>query len=91
MTYWNGFVGGIAVGFFMIFIATGHIEIVEYTEGFRGIAIFTLFLVFLISLLITAYQAKNRCSFFNPSADGFIAGICYVEAILIFALYGFRL
>jgi len=91
MTYWNGFVGGIIAGFFMTLIATGHIIIVEYTENFRVIAFLAVFIFFLFGLFVTAYQAKNRCSFFSPSWDGFITGIGFVEALLVFLLYGFRL
>jgi hypothetical protein len=91
MTYWNGFIAGIFVGFFTTLIATGHIIIVEYTESFRIVAFLALFIVFLFGLGITFYHAKERKSLFDPTTDGFITGIGFIETVIIFLLYGYRL
>jgi len=91
MTYWNGFASGIIVGFLATLIATGTMIIGEHPESVRGQAVFALFLVFLFSSVITFYQANQRKSLFSPSWDGFFGGFSFIEAIVIFALYGFRL
>lgn len=91
MTYWNGFIIGIAVGTLLVFVATGHIITLEYTELFRGISFLILFIIFVLGLLVTFYRASHRSSCFTPSWDGFITGIGFIEAILIFLMYGFRI
>lgn len=91
MTYWHGFEGGVIIGAIATLFATGHIYMVEYTELVRAITIISLFFVFLAGSMITVYSAKEHCSLFNPTADGVIAGIAFIEGIIIFLLYGFRL
>ena len=90
MTYWNGFATGVIAGLFATLIATGHIAILELEEVARSICIFGLFLIFVLGLVLTIYHAKYRRSFFNPTVDGFITGMGWMEAIIIFLLYGFR-
>jgi hypothetical protein len=63
---------------------------VEFTEVIRAITIFILIVIFIASSMITAYSAKKQCSLFNPTTDGVIAGIAFIEGIIIFLLYGFR-
>lgn len=90
MTYWHGFVGGVVGGALITFFATGHIYAVGFTEYVRVIAILALLVVFVASSMVSAYSAKRRCSLFNPTADGVIAGIAFIEGIIIFLLYGLR-
>ena len=91
MTYWNGFAIGIAVGTLLVFVATGHIVTVEYTELFRSACFLMLFIIFVLGLWVTLYRASHRDSCFTPTRDGFIAGIGFIEAILLFLMYGFRI
>ncbi|MCJ7635092.1 hypothetical protein MUP77_22215 [Candidatus Bathyarchaeota archaeon] len=88
MTFKNGFLGGVAVGFLLTLIATGHIIIVEYTDNFRTIAYLVLFLIFLFGLAVTAYQAMKRQALFTPTWDGFITGFAFIETIIIFLISG---
>ena len=91
MTYWNGFITGVIVGFFATLVATGHISILELGDVLRSICILVLFIIFVFGLALTIYQAKYRKSFFNPTVDGFITGMGWIEAIIIFLLYGFKI
>jgi hypothetical protein len=91
MTYWDGFVSGVIVGFFTTLIATGRIIIGEYPENLRSSALLVLLIVFIFGLFITFYQANQRKSLISPSWDGFITGMGFIEAVIIFAFYGFKL
>lgn len=91
MTYWNGFVIGIAVGTLLVFVATGHIVTVEYTELFRSLSFLILFIIFVLGLWVAIYRARNRGSCLTPSWDGVISGIGFIEATLVFLMYGFRI
>ncbi len=91
MTYWNGFIGGIFAGVFVTLMATGYIAVVAITDFARSICVFVLFIIFIVGLLITVYRARQRRSFFNPTVDGFIVGMGWANAVIVFLLYGFRI
>lgn len=91
MTYWNGFIGGVVAGILVTLTATGHIIIVTMPESARNICIFILFMIFLFGQMITLYRAKERASFSNPTVDGFIIGMGWANALIVFLLYGFRI
>jgi hypothetical protein len=91
MTYKNGFLTGNAAGVFITLTALGKIIVVDYTESFRAVAFFVLFCVFVFGSFISAYSAvKGHCCF-STSRDGFISGIAFIEGIIVFLLYGFKL
>ncbi len=89
MTYKNGFTAGLFAGAVITLIAFGRI-VVTYAESFRGWAISTLFFIFVFGSFITAYRAARGRSCLGTNADGFVAGIAFVEGIIVFLLYGFR-
>ena len=91
MTYWKGFAAGVITGIFVTLFATGHIIAVTMTEFVRSICIFILFMVFMIGLIITFLSAKWGHSVFDPTTDGFIVGMGWANALIIFLLYGFRI
>jgi Ni,Fe-hydrogenase I cytochrome b subunit len=71
-------------------LATGNIVFIEFTEQAKGIMFVVLLVVFVLTQGITLYSAHERASLFNPTADGFIVGVGFMEAIVVFLLYGFR-
>jgi len=91
MTFWNGFTGGAVVGALVTLTATGQIVVVTMLESARSISILILFVIFLIGQALTLYRAKERGSFINPTADGFIVGMGWANAVIVFLLYGFRI
>jgi len=91
MTYKNGFVGGVTAGLIITLIATGHIVVVEYTELFRNLSFLALFSVFVAGQYVTLYRAWYGKSCLGTTEDGLIVGVGFMEAIIIFLLYGFRM
>ena len=89
MTYRDGFVGGVVAGAVYTLMATG--QIIVFTTEIQRIAWFLLFSVFVLTQFLTLHHVARRKSFFGTTGDGFIAGISFMEAVIIFALYGFRL
>lgn len=79
------------MGIFATLIATGHVAIITITELARSISVIILFFIFAMGLVITAYRAKYRRSYFNSTTDGFIVGMGWANAIIVFLLYGFRI
>lgn len=88
MTAKLGFGLGIVVGLIVTLIATGQVVVVTFTDTFRNVAYLVLFIIFLSGLAVTANKILSRSSLINPTADGFIAGFAFVEAIIVFLLYG---
>jgi hypothetical protein len=91
MTAWNGFTAGIIVGAIITLVATDKIAIFVYTQTVQNYAYTALFVVFVSTQAITAYQMKKHCSLLSPTLDGFIVGIGFIEAVVVFLLYGFKL
>jgi hypothetical protein len=79
------------IGVFVTLIATGHIEIAEYTTTFHVFAYSILGFVFVLGLGINFYSAMKRKALFSPTLDGFLGGIAFMEALIVFLLYGFKL
>ena len=89
MTYRDGFVSGSIAGLAYTLMATGYI--IVFTPQVQRIAWVFLFLVFILTQFLTIYHVARRKSLFGTTGDGFIAGISFMEALIIFVLYGFRL
>jgi energy-coupling factor transporter transmembrane protein EcfT len=88
MTFRQGFSVGIVIGAIVTLFATGQIYTLSYSESVRSFALIILFLIFIFGLAVTAYNAMYRRSLVNPSGDGFIIGFGFVEATIVFLLYG---
>lgn len=88
MTAKQGFGVGIVIGFIFTLIATGQLVVVTYTDTFRNVGNLILFVVFIFGLAVTANKVLSRSSLTSPTGDGFIAGFAFIEAIIIFLLYG---
>ena len=91
MTYKDGFIGGVIAGILLTLIATGHIIIVEFTETIRNLAFLILFIIFGSGQYVTLYRAWHGKSCLGTTEDGVIVGVGFMEAMIIFLLYGFRL
>ncbi len=91
MTKKDGFAIGILIGLLLTFFAKGYIIVIQFTEEIRIASWFFLFLVFLITQAITVYNNWREKSYLNPTADGAISGIAFIQGVLVFILYGFQL
>ena len=87
----DGFVLGTIIGLLLTFFAKGYIIVIQFTEEIRVASWFFLFLVFLITQLITVYTIWKGKSYFNPTTDGIISGIAFIQGVLVFIFYGFQL
>jgi hypothetical protein len=89
----RGFVIGLIIGSILTLIATGHLIMMVYTSEARAISIVILFFLFsftqMSTLILAVTAEKNKLV--NSFPRGCFAGIGFIEAMIIFGLYGFRL
>jgi hypothetical protein len=71
--------------------ATGRIILTQYTEEARTIAFMFLFIIFILVQTVAIYSAYKGKSLYGSTKDGFVNGASFMQAVIIFLLYGFRL
>lgn len=86
MTYRHGFSYGTLGGVLLTLLARGYILTFEFTELIQALSWFTLFVVFVLANLVTAYRVWKRKSYFDTTEDGVILGISFGEGIMVFLL-----